>query len=118
MARNKYFRETEKAPLPIDEEPKKVEPITRELPVIEAPVERPILKSEKEIEDVVPVVVTPPAAIPQPVVQKQKEIKRLSFNGFYKFEDNYKKIAQFLNSGWKIVSEVKTTTSHKIVLER
>lgn len=65
----------------------------------------------------VPVVVSPKVktvtSLPKP-----KEIKKLTFSGFYSWEENYKKIAGLLNDGWKIIKEEKTTTSHKIILEK
>jgi hypothetical protein len=62
----------------------------------------------------VPVVVPPKV---KTVAPKPKEIKKLTFSGFYSYEENYKKIRGLLSYGWKIIKEEKTTTSHKITLE-
>jgi len=99
---------------------KKEEPVAvvikEEQPIVMAkPTPTFVKPVEKQIEK--PKEVPTPRYI-APSAPKPKQIKRLNFSGFYSWEENYKKITGLLSDGWKIVKEEKTTTSHKIVLEK
>lgn len=74
------------------------------------PEKKVIVLSEKQIEESAPKT--------EPTKITKKETKVMEFSGFFTFEENYKEISNLLKSGWKIVKEEKTTTDHKIILEK
>jgi hypothetical protein len=148
MAKKQNKEKSDRDPLIeklLSDEPLKSEPIiiippqndreiTKEFPVVEVvqpkvvidipekpPVEKTpeivIKKPAEETPFVVPVPLIVPSK-PQPAPQPKKKVQKFHYSGFRTFEENYPKIQRFLDEGWKIISERKTTTEHYIVIER
>jgi len=111
----KYGRQTEEEPmeLPLEE----IKPVVEDKPKNEEiTVKQPIEKSPTVVAPKPKIQQAPPK--PKPALPKRIETKKFSFSGFLTFEQNYAKIKSWLDNGWKIKEDKKTTTDHVITLIR